>query len=376
MTTPKRLLIAIGTRPEAIKLAPVALAAVADPDRFDVHVVRTSQHQQMLDQVVDHFGLPIHDDLDLMRPNQTLVHITMAVLDGITRVIDKVHPDVVVVQGDTTTTYAAGLAAFYRHIPVAHVEAGLRTDDLGQPFPEEANRRLVSVLADHNFAPTTAARDNLIRENVPASRVWVTGNTAIDALRLSLRESRSRPCTATKARTGAQPGDPRRTILVTAHRRENHGEPLRRICEAIVTILERFPDVDVLYPMHMSPKVRGVVEPMLGGHPRVALVEPLGYAEFVEAMDTAHLILSDSGGVQEEAPALGKPVLVLRGTTERPEAVKAGAARLVGTDIELIVKEVEHLLTDPGQYRAMSQARQLFGDGHAAERILDVLADA
>jgi len=367
MARPKRLLVVMGTRPEAIKLAPLVLRARADPARFEVLVVRTSQHQEMLDQVVDYFGLPIRADLDIMRPDQNLVHVTNAALEGLYRVIGEVRPDTVIVQGDTTTTFAGALAAFYHRVPVAHVEAGLRTYDKGQPFPEEVNRCLTTVLADFHFAPTEAARDNLLRENVPGDRIWVTGNTAIDALLLTLEKA------------GRPPGAPSaggRTILLTAHRRENHGEPMRRICQAVLALLDRFPDLRVVYPVHLSPRVRQVVQPMLQAHPRVSLVEPLGYEPFVLAMNEAYLILSDSGGVQEEAPALGKPVLVLRNTTERPEAVHAGTARLVGTAVETIVGEAERLLTDAEHYRAMAQARNPFGDGHASERILDVLARA
>ena len=361
-----RLLVVMGTRPEAIKLAPLVLRARADPERFEVLVVRTSQHQEMLDQVLDYFGLSIKADLDIMRPDQNLLHITSAAVEGLYRVIGEVRPDVVVIQGDTTTTFAGALAAFYHKVPIAHVEAGLRTYDKGQPFPEEMNRCLVSSLADFHFAPTEAARDNLLKENTPSDRIWVTGNTAIDALFLALKKA------------GRRPGAPLtngRLLLLTAHRRENHGEPMRRICEAVLVLLNRFPDLRVVYPMHMSPRVREVVCPILKSHPRVSLVEPLGYESFVLAMNEAYLILSDSGGVQEEAPALGKPVLVLRNTTERPEAVDAGTAQLVGTDVAKIVAASERLLTDVASYRAIARARNPFGDGLASERILDVLAE-
>lgn len=361
-----RLLVVMGTRPEGIKLAPLVLRARADPERFEVLVVRTSQHQEMLDQVLDYFGLSIKADLDIMRPDQNLLHITSAAVEGLYRVIGEVRPDVVVIQGDTTTTFAGALAAFYHKVPIAHVEAGLRTYDKGQPFPEEMNRCLVSSLADFHFAPTEAARDNLLKENTPSDRIWVTGNTAIDALFLALKKA------------GRRPGAPLtngRLLLLTAHRRENHGEPMRRICEAVLVLLNRFPDLRVVYPMHMSPRVREVVCPILKSHPRVSLVEPLGYESFVLAMNEAYLILSDSGGVQEEAPALGKPVLVLRNTTERPEAVDAGTAQLVGTDVAKIVAASERLLTDVASYRAFARARNPFGDGHASERILDVLAE-
>jgi UDP-N-acetylglucosamine 2-epimerase (non-hydrolysing) len=355
----------MGTRPEAIKLAPLILRAKADPSRFEVLVVRTSQHQEMLDQVVDYFELPILTDLNIMRHDQGLVHITTACLEGLQRVIGDTRPDVVIVQGDTTTSFVGALAAFYWNIPVAHVEAGLRTFDKREPFPEEVYRRLTSVVADYHFAPTAAARRNLLKENVAAETIWVTGNTSIDALLLTL----------TKARASAQAArHSSPTLLLTTHRRENHGEPMRRICEALLVLLQRFPELRVVCPLHLSPRVRQVVCPMLGSHPRVSLLEPLGYEPFVLAMNSAHIILSDSGGIQEEAPALGKPVLVLRNTTERPEAVEAGTARLVGTEVSAIVSACEQLLTDPDAYRAMAQARNPFGDGHASERILNVLA--
>lgn len=363
MTQRKRILVVMGTRPEAIKLAPLILAAKADPDRFDVLAVRTSQHREMLDQVVAYFDLPILADLNVMRKDQGLMHVTTAALEGLQRVIAEVRPDVVVVQGDTTTSFVGALAAFYENVPVAHVEAGLRTYDKRAPFPEEVYRRLTSVIADFHFAPTETARLNLLKENVPAEMIWVTGNTAIDALFLTLAKT-----------PPAETAGPAPTLLLTTHRRENHGEPMQRICEAVLILLKGFPDLRVVCPVHLSPRVRQVVNPMLGSHPRVSLIEPLGYEDFVLAMNSAHIILSDSGGVQEEAPALGKPVLVLRDSTERPEAVEAGTARLVGTEVAAIVSACSELLTDPEAYRAMAQARNPFGDGHASEQILDVLA--
>ncbi|QEL22539.1 UDP-N-acetylglucosamine 2-epimerase (non-hydrolyzing) [Bosea sp. F3-2] len=363
MAPRKRILVVMGTRPEAIKLAPLILRARADAERFEMLAVRTSQHKEMLDQVVTYFDLPILADLNIMRKDQNLAHITMAALEGLQRVISEARPDVVVVQGDTTTSFVGALAAFYENVPVAHVEAGLRTYDKRAPFPEEVYRRLTSVIADYHFAPTETARYNLLKENVPAETIWVTGNTAIDALLLTL--SKAAP-TITRASSP--------TLLLTTHRRENHGEPMRRICDAVLVLLERFPNLRVVCPVHLSPRVRQVVEPMLGSHPRVSLIEPLAYEQFVLAMNSAHIILSDSGGVQEEAPALGKPVLVLRDTTERPEAVEAGTARLVGTEVDTIVSACEELLTDPEAYRAMAQAKNPFGDGHASEQILDILA--
>ncbi len=362
----KKLMVVMGTRPEAIKLAPLILQAQARPDRFELMVVRTSQHQQMLDQIVQHFALPISVDLDIMRPDQDLSHITTAALQGLYRTIGEARPDCVVVQGDTTTTFAGALAAFYHRVPVAHVEAGLRTYDRDQPFPEEVNRCLTSQLTDFHFAPTERARANLLREGFAAERIWVTGNTAIDALLLTLERAGGRPELSHPAA--------RRTLLLTAHRRENHGEPMRDICRAVLELLERFPDLRVVYPVHLSPRVRGVVMGMLQDHPRVTLCDPLGYEPFVLAMNEATLILTDSGGIQEEAPALGKPVLVLRNTTERPEALEAGTAKLVGTDVATIVAEAERLLSDPTYYAQMAKAANPFGDGRASERILEVIA--
>lgn len=360
-----KLLVVMGTRPEAIKLAPVVLAALAD-GRLEPCVVRTSQHREMLDQMVEHFGLEVATDLDIMRHDQTLAQVTCAALEGLHRVIEETKPACVVVQGDTTTTFCGALAAFYQRVPVAHVEAGLRTYDRTQPFPEEANRCLTAQLTDFHFAPTDGARGSLLREGVKAERIWVTGNTAIDALRITLE------------RVGERAAAPEgvRQILVTAHRRESHGEPMAEICRALLRLCDRFPDVIVRFPVHLSPRVRATVFGMLSGHPRIRLEEPLGYLDFVIAMSQSTLVLSDSGGVQEEAPSLGKPVLVLRETTERPEACEAGGAMLVGTSAERIFGEAERLLTDAAAYRAMASVRNPFGDGHAGERIVQVLAEA
>lgn len=355
-------MIVIGTRPEAIKLAPVTLAAMHD-GRFEPCVVRTSQHREMLDQMIEHFALPVAVDLDIMRHDQDLAQITTAALEGLYRTIAERRPACVVVQGDTTTTFCGALAAFYHRIPVAHVEAGLRTGDRFQPFPEEINRRLTGQVTDFHFAPTEGARSNLLREGVPASRIWVTGNTAIDALQITL------------ARGAGLASPPGRRLLVTAHRRENHGAPMAAICDALLRLMERFDDLSVRFPVHLSPRVRSTVFERLRGHPRIALEEPLGYADFVRAMAESTLILSDSGGVQEEAPSLGKPVLVLRETTERPEAVEVGAAVLVGTDADRIVSEVTRLLEDAARYERMASAGNPFGDGTAGRRIVELLAD-
>lgn len=360
----RTLMLVIGTRPEAIKLAPVAHAA-ADHQRFDVAVVRTSQHQEMLDQMVEHFELPIAADLNIMRHDQNLAQVTTAALEGLHAAIAEHQPSCVVVQGDTTSTFCGALAAFYQRVPVAHVEAGLRTYDRWQPFPEEINRRLTGQVTDFHFAPTEGAKNNLLREGVDPQRIWVTGNTAIDALQYTLHGTPP----ATKNTTGT------RQILVTAHRRENHGEPLENICRVVERLVDAFPDVSVRFPVHLSPRVRKTVFGMLADHERISLEDPLGYREFVGAMNDAHFILSDSGGVQEEAPSLGKPVLVLRETTERPDAVEAGCAMLVGTDPERIWDEASRLLNDTAHYDAMARVENPFGDGTAATQIIDILAE-
>ncbi len=359
-----KLLIVMGTRPEVIKLAPVVIGARNRPDQFETVVVTTSQHREMLDQMLETFQIGVDFDLDIMKPNQDLRHVTTAALNGMHDVIGEVKPDWVIVQGDTTTTFTGALAAFYHRVPVAHVEAGLRTYDKGQPFPEEINRRLTTQIADAHFAPTTLSRDNLLREGVSDDLIWVTGNTGIDALFLTLG---AQTAETEPARTGG------RRLLVTAHRRENHGEPMQRICRAVLRLVEEFPDLHVLYPVHLSPRVRDVVLPLLGNHPRIELGEPLEYRQFVEEMNRAHLILTDSGGIQEEAPSLGKPVLVMRETTERPEGIDAGTVRLVGTDEEGIYRETARLLRDDEAYREMAQARNPYGDGRATERILAAL---
>ncbi len=363
----KKLMVIIGTRPEAVKLAPVIFAARALPDRFKVTVVRTSQHKEMLDQMMKVFDIEADIDLDIMQANQDLVHVTNASLRGLYDAIESHRPDWVIVQGDTTTTFAGALAAFYHKIPVAHVEAGLRTGDRYQPFPEEINRSLTARLAEMHFPPTEGAKQNLLREGIDPSKILVTGNTSIDAL-LWILERKGKSETKLDIKT-----DKPRNILVTAHRRENQGEPIGNVCRALLEILDRYPDVEVTFPVHLSPRVRETVMPLLGQHSRVSLLEPLDYEEFVLAMDKATLILTDSGGVQEEAPSLGKPVLVLRESTERPEAAAAGAAILVGTDRACIVDAVSNLLDNQDAYNAMSQVINPFGDGHAAERILDAL---
>ncbi len=364
MSDPLRLLFVIGTRPEAIKLAPVVLAAQADPQRFEARVVLTSQHREMLDPMLEEFGLTADLDLELMRPDQDLAQLTAAALEGLAGAIDRLGPDWVIVQGDTSTSFAGALAACYRQRPVAHVEAGLRTGDKTEPYPEEINRCLTARLAELHFAPTEGARANLLAEGIAAERIHVTGNTAIDALLWVRDDARRR---------GEVPAPTGPTLLVTAHRRESHGAPLERICQALLELVERFPELRVVYPVHLSPRVRRTVLPRLEAQPRVELLDPLGYRAFVLAMQQARVILSDSGGVQEEAPSLDVPVLVMREATERPEAVEAGAARLVGTDPARIVSEVSRLLEDPAHHARMAAAPNPFGDGRAAERILRAL---
>jgi UDP-N-acetylglucosamine 2-epimerase (non-hydrolysing) len=353
--------IVLGTRPEAIKLAPVIRAFQAATD-FRTRVVLTGQHREMVSQVMDLFGLSADRDLALMAPRQTLTHVTCAALQGLKDEFTAHRPDLALVQGDTTTAFASALAAFYEQIPVGHVEAGLRTDNLLDPFPEEANRRLISQLGLLHFAPTEVSAANLRASGVVGD-ILVTGNTVIDALLLM----------AAEAPALELPGldwQNQRVILSTVHRRENWGEPLRTIATGMLAVLERFPDTALLLPLHRNPTVREPLQELLGGHPRAFLTEPLDYQQLVAAMRGCTLVLSDSGGLQEEAPALGKPVLVLRRTTERPEAVTAGTARLIGTASEDIFRETARLLDDAEAYGAMARAHNPFGDGQASGRIV------
>lgn len=362
-----KVLLVFGTRPEAIKMAPVVGALRADA-RFDARVCVTAQHREMLDQVLDLFGIVPEYDLDLMRPGQGLHEITSGVLLGLRDVIAQAQPDIVLVHGDTTTTLSASLAAYYARVPVGHVEAGLRTGNILSPWPEEVNRKVAGAIAGLHFAPTEGARDNLLSENVPASAIDVTGNTVIDALvdvvaRLEADPARSE---AFDREFAIDPG--KRMILVTGHRRESFGGGFERICEAIGRLAAR-EDVQLIYPVHLNPNVKGPVEALLGGHDRVSLIPPQDYLPFVHLMRRADIILTDSGGVQEEAPSLGKPVLVMRDTTERPEAVDAGTVRLVGTDVDAIVSEAGALLDDRAAYEAMAKAHNPYGDGLASGRI-------
>ena len=356
-----RVTIVLGTRPEAIKLAPVIKVFQAC-DALKTRVVLTGQHREMVAQVMDLFGLKADQDLNLMAPRQTLTHVTCAALQGLRDDFQAYPPQLVLVQGDTTTAFAAGLAAFYEQIPVGHVEAGLRTDNLLDPFPEEANRRLLSQLSSLHFAPTPKAQANLQASGV-VGEVSVTGNTVIDALLLMAK-------TASEPHFEDIDWQRQRVILATVHRRENWGDRLQTIASGIRQVLDRHPDTSLLLPLHRNPTVREPLQRLLGDHPRVVLTEPLDYDRLVAAMKGCTLLLTDSGGLQEEAPALGKPVLVLRRTTERPEAVDAGTARLVGTDSSCIVEEVSRLLNDSSAYEAMSRAVNPFGDGQASQRIL------
>lgn len=366
---PIKVMTVFGTRPDAIKMCPVVLELQKFPEKVDLVVAVTGQHREMLHQVLDIFHVKPKYNLDIMRTKQSLAEITVRSLQGLEQIILKEGPDIVLAQGDTTTTFAACLAAFYNKVAVGHVEAGLRTDNKYDPFPEEINRRLTTVLADLHFAPTPAAKKNLLAEGVPSSRIYVTGNTVIDAL-LSVA---GQPWTFTDPLLANAGLDGRRMILVTAHRRENWGEPMASICSAIRKIVEEFPDVFVVFAVHKNPVVRSTVFPALSKMDRIHLIEPPDYVPFVHLLKKAYLVLTDSGGVQEEAPALGKPVLVMRNTTERPEGVEAGTAKLVGTSSERILNEARELLTNPDAYNSMAKAVNPYGDGHASARIREAL---
>ncbi len=370
----KRILVVFGTRPEAIKLAPVIRELRRHPDRYEAIVCITAQHRRMLDQVLGLFRIEARYDLDLMKPGQDLTDITCGVLQGLRRVLEAERPDLVLVQGDTTTALAAALAAFYAHVPIGHVEAGLRTGNLNAPFPEEMNRKVVGSLASLHFAPTEQASRNLRLEGVPQDHIVVTGNTVVDALKLAadrLDEDEGLRRSMEEQFAFLDPG--KRLLLVTGHRRESFGEGFRGICEALRELAATSPDIQIVYPVHLNPHVQEPVRSMLGDVPAVHLLEPLDYIPFVYLMRRAELILTDSGGIQEEAPSLGKPVLVMRETTERPEAVAAGTARLVGTGHAEIVRETRRLLADREAYQAMTRAHNPFGDGKAAVRIVAAL---
>ena len=371
MTKP-RILTVFGTRPEAIKLFPLVHALEAD-ERFESRVCVSAQHRGMLDQVLGIAGVEPDHDLDLMTAGQTLDELTARALTGIGKVLDEERPDWVVVQGDTTTVMAGAIAAYYRKIPVCHVEAGLRSGDIYQPWPEEVNRRVVGSFAQLHCAPTQTSADALLRENVDPSSVHVTGNTVIDALKWVTRRIAEEPAMAAGLSQLEARFAGKRIIGMTSHRRENFGEGMQNIANAVRRIAARN-DVAVIFPVHMNPNVRAVMNAQLEGLDNVALIEPLDYPHFARLLDISTLMLTDSGGVQEEAPALGKPVLVMRETTERPEGVAAGTAKLVGTDTDTIVAETTRLLDDPDAYAAMARAHNPFGDGQSAQRICDLLA--
>ena len=378
----KTVMLVFGTRPEAIKMAPLVKMFESYPERFETVVCVTGQHREMLDQVLRIFDIRPDYDLDIMRPGQDLYDVTARVLTGMRDVLRKVGPDIVLVHGDTTTSMAAAFAAFYQRIPVAHVEAGLRTHDIYSPWPEEMNRQITGRIATCHFAPTPLSRRNLLSENIADERIVVTGNTVIDALRWVVKKlSQDTALRSESERVIAEAGYPtgrltgmKRLVLITGHRRENFGEGFIHVCEAIRYLSDRYPDVDFVYPMHLNPNVRGAIETVFGkerrGSQNLFFIEPLEYLSFVCLMEKSDIVLTDSGGIQEEAPGLGKPVLVMRDMTERPEALEAGTVKLVGTNYDKIVSEVSSLLDDTKCYETMSRAVNPYGDGLACSRIV------
>jgi UDP-N-acetylglucosamine 2-epimerase (non-hydrolysing) len=373
MSSRPTVAVFMGTRPEGIKMAPV-VAALRAAGGLDCRVVATGQHREMFQQVADNFGFTVDADLSVMRPGQTLAGLTARLMDGIDGWLEQGHPDLALVQGDTTTVLVAALACFYRRIPIGHVEAGLRTGDIWSPFPEEVNRRLSSPIVSLHFAPTESARAALLREGVAPDTIEVTGNTVIDALLMEVAEQRKPQVRAgiDEALAALLGGgwDDAPYVLITGHRRENFGDGIRQICEAITALARRYPDHRFVYPVHLNPNVKEHVDRLLGGLANVRLIAPQGYRNFVALMARCRLVLTDSGGVQEEAPSLGKPVLVMRDTTERPEGVSAGTALLVGPRADTIVEHTVHLLEDRQAYESMANAVNPYGDGRAAERIL------
>lgn len=362
----KKVMLVFGTRPEAIKMCPLVNILKARPNDFDVLVTVTGQHREMLRQVLDVFDVVPDYNLDIMRPGQTLFEVTCDVLVRLKPILESEKPDIVLVHGDTTTSFAAALACFYLQVPVGHIEAGLRTHDIYSPWPEEFNRQAVDIVSHWYFAPTEQSKKNLLNEGKDVSRIWVTGNTGIDALKTTVRENYSDP--ELDWAKGSK------LILITAHRRENLGEPMHRMFRAIRRVMEEHPDTKAIYPIHMNPKVRAAAHAELDGFDRLHIIEPLDVLDFHNYMAHSYLVLTDSGGIQEEAPSLGKPVLVMRDTTERPEGVAAGTLKLVGTDESIIYREFGRLLSDSEKYEAMSRASNPYGDGHASERIADILA--
>ncbi|ESZ49306.1 non-hydrolyzing UDP-N-acetylglucosamine 2-epimerase [Mesorhizobium sp. RSR565B] len=368
----RKLLIVFGTRPEALKCFPVARAALAHPG-FTTEICVTGQHREMVDQVIELTGLPVHYDLNIMQPGQTLFDVTSRVLLGMAGVLEKAKPDIVIVQGDTTTAMTAALAAFYKRIPVAHIEAGLRSHNINSPFPEELNRKIAGNIATWHFAPTTEARDNLIAEGKAANTIFVTGNTVIDTLlHFSSEIDADKLMNANLAARFPFIDPTKKMILVTGHRRENFDGGIQRICTALKALSARR-DVQIIYPVHPNPNVRSVVDAEIGTVPNIHLIDPQDYLPFLYLQKQSYLVLTDSGGVQEEAPSLGKPVLVMRENTERPEGIAAGTARLVGTDIEKILANANSLLDDESVYRGMAERHNPYGDGQAATRIVEEL---
>lgn len=380
----KKVLIVFGTRPEAIKMAPLVLEMKKRENAFSVHVCVTGQHRLMLDQVLSLFSITPDYDLNIMAQGQDLYDVSSRVLLGMREILSKDKPDLVLVHGDTTTSTFSAIAAFYERIPVGHVEAGLRTGDIYSPWPEEINRQLTARLTAFHFSPTETNKKNLLKESIPAEKVWVTGNTVIDAL-LYITEKLKNDSSLTKLaeRTLQQYGyqleegsAAKKIILVTGHRRENHGQGFVHICTALKTIAEIYPDLDIVYPVHLNPNVRKPVSELLSNIKNVYLIEPLEYIPFILLMSRAHIILTDSGGIQEEAPSLGKPVLVMRNTTERPEALSSGGVKLIGTEVANIYSHVSKLMDDPNFYNAMAKAVNPYGDGLAAARIADILSQS
>ena len=376
----KKIMLVFGTRPEAIKMCPLVREFKKHPADFKTLVCVTGQHREMLHQVLDIFDVKPDYDLAIMKEGQDLYDVTSRVLTGMRDVLDKEKPDVVLVHGDTTTSMAAALAAFYRQIPVGHVEAGLRTNNIYSPWPEEMNRQITGRIATYDFSPTLLSRDNLLREGVDPQKITVTGNTVIDALQQVVLRIKNDPelqekLAADLVKHGYDTSRSRRLVLITGHRRENFGEGFLNICRGIKDLSEKYPDVDFVYPMHLNPNVRRPIKEIFGEERKENLffIEPLDYLDFVFLMEKSHLVLTDSGGIQEEAPGLGKPVLVMRDTTERPEALEAGTVKLVGTDRDLIVGEVSALLDNENYYLSMSKAVNPYGDGQACERIVEIL---
>ena len=361
-----KVMTVFGTRPEAIKIAPLVLKLISD-DRFQAVTVVTAQHREMLDQVLEIFKIQPDYDLNIMQPQQTLADITTRVLTALSQIIQEEKPDIVLVHGDTTTSFAASLAAFYQQTPLGHVEAGLRTWNKYSPFPEEMNRQLTDVLSDLYFAPISVSRANLLKEGHPEESIFVTGNTAIDALAQTVQANYQHEVLD-------KIGQGKRIILVTMHRRENQGEPMRRVFKVMKDVVDQTDDVEIVYPVHLSPRVQEAAKEVLGGDPRIHLIKPLDVVDFHNLAKRSYFIMTDSGGVQEEAPSLGKPVLVLRDTTERPEGVKAGTLKLVGTEEDAVKAAMLELLTDPAAYQQMAEAKNPYGDGQASDRILDDIA--